>query len=289
MPVSTGRSIAYFDGAWIDGKTPIMHANTHGDWLGSMVFDGGRIYRRLGPDLDLHCARAVASARTIGLAPQLDGPAIERLAWQGADQFGDDAVLYVRPMFWAEDGPLGPDPATTRFALYLEETELPAGRGFTACLARRRRPSPETMPTEAKASGLYAQVGLIALEARKRGFDSAIVLDLNGNVAEFAAANLFMVKDGVVSTPVPNRTFLNGITRQRAIQLLRAAGHEVRERTIVFDEVMEADELFSSGNYGKIRPCLKVEDRALAEGPVTRQACALYQAFAEKSRRPRGG
>ncbi|MBL8702805.1 MAG: branched-chain amino acid aminotransferase [Alphaproteobacteria bacterium] len=283
-----GRSVAYFEGAWIDGKTPIMTANTHGAWLGSMVFDGGRIYRRLGPDLDRHCARAVASARTIGLAPQVDGPTIERLAWQGADKFADDAELYVRPMFWAEDGPLGPDPATTRFALYLEEAKLTAGNGFTACLARRRRPSPETMPTEAKASGLYAQVGLIALEARQRGFDASVVLDLNGNVAEFTAANLFIVKDGVVSTPVANRTFLNGITRQRAIQLLRGAGREVQERTITFDEVLAADEIFSSGNYAKIRPCVKIEDRVLDYGPVTKQTWSLYQAFAEKSRRPRG-
>lgn len=283
-----GRSIAYFDGAWIDGKTPIMTANTHGAWLGSMVFDGGRIYRRLGPDLDRHCARAVASARTIGLAPQIDGPFIERLAWQGADKFADDAELYVRPMFWAEDGPLGPDPETTRFALYLEEAKLTAGIGFTACLARRRRPSPETMPTEAKASGLYAQVGLISLDAKKRGFDASVVLDLNGNVAEFTAANLFMVKDGVVSTPVTNRTFLNGITRQRVIKLLREDGREVQERTITFDEVLEADELFSSGNYAKIKPCLKIEERTLPYGPVTRQAWALYQTFAQKSHRPRG-
>ena len=106
---SGGRSVTYFNGSWMDGRTPIMTANTPGAGLGSMVFDGGRIYRRLGPDIDLHCARAVESARTIGLAPTIDGPAIERLAWQGADQFGDDAELYVRPMFWAEDGPLGPD------------------------------------------------------------------------------------------------------------------------------------------------------------------------------------
>lgn len=285
----SGRSITYFNGAWMDGKTPIMTANTHGAWLGSMIFDGGRIYRRLGPDLDRHCARAIASARTIGLAPQIDGPFIERLAWQGADQFPDDAELYVRPMFWAEDGPLGPDPATTRFTLYLEEAKLTAGQGFTACLAKRRRPSPETMPTEAKASGLYAQVGLIYLEAKQRGFDASVVLDLNGNVAEFTAANLFIVKDGVVSTPVPNRTFLNGLTRQRVIQLLRSAGREVQERTITFDEVLAADEIFSSGNYAKIKPCVKIEDRALAHGPVTAQVWALYQGFAAKSHRPRGG
>jgi len=285
---SGGKSVVHFGGAWMDGKTPIMTANTHGAWLGSMVFDGARIYRRMAPDLDLHCARAVVSARRIGLAPQLDGPAIERLAWQGADRFGDDAELYVRPMFWAEDGPLAPAPETTRFALYLEEAKLPAATGFTACVAQRRRPTPETMPTEAKASGLYAQVGLIHLEARARGFDAGVVLDMAGNVAEFMAANLFMVRDGIVSTPVPNRCFLNGITRQRVVQLLRADGVEVRERTIAPAELHQADELFSTGNYAKIRPCLKIEDRVLPHGPMARRAWALYQEFAARSRRPRG-
>jgi branched-chain amino acid aminotransferase len=286
---SGGRSVVHFDGAWMDGKTPIMTANTHGAWLGSMVFDGARIFARMAPDLDLHCARAVVSARRIGLAPQIDGPAIERLAWQGADRFADDAELYVRPMFWAEDGPLAPAPETTRFALYLEEAKLPAATGFTACIAARRRPTPETMPTEAKASGLYAQVGLIHLEARARGFDAGVVLDMAGNVAEFMAANLFMVRDGTVATPAPNRCFLNGITRQRTIALLRADGHEVQERTITVDELREADEIFSTGNYAKIRFCRKLEDRELPAGPVGARAWALYQDYAAGSRRPSGG
>jgi len=283
-----GKSVVHVDGAWIDGRTPILTANAHGVWLGSMVFDGGRIYDRMGPDLDLHCARAADSARGIGLAPQIDGPTIERLAWEGADRFADDAALYVRPMFWAEDGALGPDPASTRFALYIQEATLNVGTGFSACIARRRRPTPETMPTEAKASGLYAQVGLIHLEAKQRGFDAGIVLDMAGNVAEFMAANLFMVRDGIVSTPVPNRCFLNGITRQRVVQLLRADGVEVRERTIAPEELHQADELFSTGNYAKIRSCLKIEDRVLPHGPMARRAWALYQDFAARSRRPRG-
>ena len=286
---SGGKSVVHFGGTWMDGKTPIMTANTHGAWLGSMVFDGGRIYGRMGPDLDLHCARAVVSARRIGLAPQLDGPTIERLAWQGADHFDDDAELYVRPMFWAEDGPLAPAPETTRFALYIEEAKLPAATGFTACVAQRRRPTPETMPTEAKASGLYAQVGLIHLEARARGFDAGVVLDMNGNVAEFMAANLFMARDGIVSTPVANRCFLNGITRQRTIALLRAVGREVQERTITVDDLHAADEIFSTGNYAKIRFCRKFEDRDLPAGPVGAQAWSLYQDYAAASRRPRGG
>ena len=90
---SGGKSVVHFGGTWMDGKTPIMTANTHGAWLGSMVFDGGRIYGRMGPDLDLHCARAVVSARRIGLAPPLAGPTIERLAAPGADPVADGAAL----------------------------------------------------------------------------------------------------------------------------------------------------------------------------------------------------
>ena len=145
------------------------------------------------------------------------------------------------------------------------------------------------MPTDAKASGLYAQVGLIHLEAKRRGFDGAVVLDPNGNVAEFMAANLFMARDGVVSTPVHNRCFLNGLTRQRTIALLRADGHEVRERTISFEELMEADEVFSTGNYAKIRYCTRLEDRPLPHGPVAQRAWSLYQDFAARSLRPRAG
>ena len=132
-----------------------------------------------------------------------------------------------------------------RFALTLEDAPLPAFKGFSATLSPLRRPSPETAPTEAKVSGLYVHVGRISAEAEARGFNTAVVLDLNGNVAEFAAANLFIVKDGTVHTPVANRTFLNGITRQRVIRLLRAAQVEVVERTLTFAEVMEADEIFS--------------------------------------------
>ena len=110
-----------------------------------------------------------------------------------------------------------------------------------------------------------------------------MVLDASSNVAEFATANLWIAKDGVAITPVPNGTFLNGITRQRVITLLREAGVEVRERAITFDEVMGADEVFSSGNYGKVMPVTRVEERDFQPGPIFNQAKELYFKFAESS------
>jgi len=104
--------------------------------------------------------------------------------------------------------------------------------------------------------------------------------DMNGNVAESASANIFMVKDGVVFTPVPNRTFLAGITRSRVIGLLRQAGFDVREATLSVEDFREADEIFCSGNYSKVSPVVKLDDRELQAGPVARKALDLYMDWA---------
>ncbi|MGY8689799.1 MAG: aminotransferase class IV, partial [Verrucomicrobiales bacterium] len=92
--------------------------------------------------------------------------------------------------------------------------------------------------------------------------------------------NLFYAKDGQVHTPVPNDTFLNGITRQRVTGLLRDAGMDVVERTISYAELSEADEIFSTGNYSKVIPCTKINDREIQPGPAYRKARELYFDFA---------
>jgi branched-chain amino acid aminotransferase len=99
-------------------------------------------------------------------------------------------------------------------------------------------------------------------------------------VAEFATANLFIAKDGVARTPVPNGCFLNGITRQRVIALLRADGVTVEEVTLTPDDVLNADEVFSTGNHSKCVPVTKVENREFAPGPVFARARALYWEYA---------
>jgi branched-chain amino acid aminotransferase len=119
-------------------------------------------------------------------------------------------------------------------------------------------------------------------EAKERGFDQAIMLDAAGNVAEFASSNLFLVtQDGKVVTPVDNGTFLAGITRARVIALLNKAGVAVEERSVKPEELDTATELFSTGNYGKVTPCVRYENRTLEAGPVARQARELYLEFVE--------
>jgi len=104
--------------------------------------------------------------------------------------------------------------------------------------------------------------------------------DMLGNVAELASANVFFAKDGVVYTPAANGTFLAGITRQRTIKLLRDAGVTVIESTLRYGDFENADEIFSTGNYSKVIPVVRIGERSLQPGPFYRKARALYWDYA---------
>jgi branched-chain amino acid aminotransferase len=267
----------WFRGSWLaDGRAPILNGDSHGMWLGQLVFDGARAFDGLAPDLDLHCQRVVASARAFGLKPALEPARILELAREGITRFPKGTALYIRPMFWADDGFVAPDPETTDFALVVKEMPMPGDGGFSACLSELRRPTPESAPTMAKAACLYPNSGRALMQARARGFDNAVMRDAIGNVAEFATANLMFARDGKVITPVANGSFLYGITLQRVIDLLRADGVTVEERRVRPEELLEADEIFNTGNYGKVMPVTRYEDRTLQPGPIFRQAKTLY-------------
>jgi len=274
-------SWTFFYGVWRTGNVPLIGSTTQAVWLASIVFDGARAFDGLAPDLDLHAARAIDSARKMGLEPTEQVDEIVSLMREGIRKFPPSTALYVRPMFFGEGGFIIPEPDSARFALVVHELPMPDASGFSACLSTFRRPSPETAVTDAKASALYPNVARALAEARARGFDNAVKLDLNGNVAEFATSNLLMVKDGVVYTPAPNGTFLNGITKQRVVGLLKEDGVDVVETRIVWADLMEADEVFSTGNYGKVVPCVRLEDREVGRGPIGDRARELYFEFAK--------
>ncbi|NKB56023.1 MAG: branched-chain amino acid aminotransferase [Alphaproteobacteria bacterium] len=276
------EAITYVDGEWLEGNPPLLGARTHATWLSSIVFDGARAFEGVTPDLDLHCERVVRSALAFGLKPTLTAEQIHKLALEGTGRFPVDSELYIRPMFWAEEGWVDPDPDSTRFAITIYVSPLPAPTGLSVCLSTRRRPAPDMAPTDAKASCLYPNASRALREAAGRGFDNAVVRDPLNNVAELATANLFIAKDGVVYTPVPNGTFLNGVTRQRVISLLREDNIEVNERTVTVPELEQADEMFSSGNHGKVQPIIRYEDRDMQAGPLYKRARELYWEFAHR-------
>jgi branched-chain amino acid aminotransferase len=258
-----------------------MDSETNAAWVANAVFDGARAFGGSAPDLDLHCQRIIRSAETLEMRPPVTAEQIEALAREGIKRFPATVDLYVRPMFWIQDGMMAIDPASTRFALVLLPTPLPPPTGFTATLSPYRRPSPDQAPTTAKASCLYPMSTLAVSDARKRGFDNAVVRSPDGTVAEFATQNLWLVKDGRYVTPRGNGCFLTGITRARVIQLLRDSGHTVVERTVTVEELHTADEIFSTGNHGKVLPLVRYEERLLPNHEATLLARQLYFDFAK--------
>jgi branched-chain amino acid aminotransferase len=273
--------VYYSEGEWFDEDPKILRMEDHAFWLASVVFDGARAFNGCVPDLDMHCKRVINSANVMGLKPTLTAEEIEALCIEGVRKLPQDSELYIRPMFYGTTGFLVPDPDGTKFALAVYHNPLPGFGGFSACLSTRRRPAKDMAPTDAKAACLYPNTQRALREANKKGFDNAILLDANGNVAEFATANIWIVKDGKAYTPAVNGTFLAGVTRSRVAQLLSDDGIEVIETQFDMKDVMDADEVFNSGNYGKVMPATRIEDRALQPGPVANRARDLYFEYAE--------
>ena len=286
MAADWSQTWTFYEGEWREGNVPLWGARTHAIWLGSSVFDGARVFEGVAPDLDLHCARLNASAKTMFLKPSVSVDDIVGLAREGMKKFAKDTTLYVRPMYWAErPGPMAlpPDPDSTRFALTLYDAPMRKPDGFSITLSPFRRPTQDTAPVDAKAGCLYPNNARAMFEAKSRGFDNCIVRDVVGNVAELANSNVFIAKDGVVFTPIPNGTFLAGITRQRVIGLLRGAGITVNETVMRYADFETADEIFSTGNASKVLPITRIGERALQPGPLYRKARELYWAFAHSA------
>jgi branched-chain amino acid aminotransferase len=249
-------------------------------WMATLAFDGARAFEGLAPDLDRHCARLIDSTRKMLLEPTLSAGEVHDLCLQAVRRLPRDVPLYVRPMFFAMRGFVVPEANSTEFALAVYASPMPEPKGMSCCFSSYRRPARDAAPTDAKAGCLYPNMQRALVEAAGRGFDNAITLDASANVAELATANLWIARDGVAMTPVCNGTFLNGITRQRVIQLLRDADTEVQETTLTKTDILDADEVFCTGNYGKVLPITRVEDRDYQTGHVYQQARELYFEFA---------
>lgn len=270
----------YFEGTWHSGDVYTMRAADHGAWLGSNVFDGARYFDGVAPDLLAHCRRANASAKALMLEPTVTPEKMVEIAWEGLRSFSKDTAVYIRPMYWAVGGDptaIVPLAETTAFAICLEAVPLaPASASVTLTRTRFQRPILEDSVVNAKAGCLYPNNARMLAEARAKGFSNALAADALGNVAETATANVFMVKDGAVMTPVANGTFLAGITRARHIANLRADGFEVHETVLSFEDFHAADEVFMSGNMNKVTPVTAFDDTAYQIGPVARKARELY-------------
>lgn len=279
--MATGQNIrTYHNGAWHEGDVMIIRAADHGAWLGSNVFDGARYFDGVAPDLRKHCARVNRSAEALMLNPTVSVDEMVEIAWEGLKAYDPGTAVYIRPMYWGIHGDVTaivPGKDETGFALCLEAIPM-ADQNATAtfCKSSFRRPVLESSVVNAKAGCLYPNNARMLVEARSRGFANALVTDAMGNVAETATANVFMVKDGEVFTPIPNGTFLSGITRARHMKNLQDNGVKVHESVLSYADFEAADEIFMSGNMSKVTPITAFEDTQYQVGPTTRRVREMY-------------
>jgi len=279
--MATGANIrTYFNGSWHNEDVAIMRAADHGAWLGSGVFDGARYFDGVAPDLLAHCERVVRSAKALMLTPNLTGAEIAEITLEGLKSYAPDQAVYIRPMFWGIDSGFStivPKSESTGFAICLEEIPMASAESATTLATTQFcRPVLASSVVNAKAGCLYPNNARMLSEVRAKGYSNALVADALGNVAETATTNIFMVRDGEISTPVANGTFLSGITRARHIANFAADGITVHERVLSFDDFRSADEVFLSGNMSKITPVTEFEGTHYQIGPVARRARTNY-------------
>ena len=286
--MATGTNIrTYAQGTWHDGDAMIMRAADHGAWLGTTVFDGARYVQGVAPDLWAHCERVNRSAEALMITPTLTTEEMVEIVWEGLSAYSKDAAVYIRPMYWALDGgELGivPKSGATGFAISLEEMPMaPPDAATTLTTSTFRRPVLADAVVNAKAGCLYPNNARMLAEVRAKGYGNALVADALGNVAESATSNVFMTRDGEVFTPIPNGTFLAGITRARHIANLRADGVAVHETVLTFNDFREADEVFLSGNMMKVTPVKEFDGTHYQPGPITTRVRDLYWDWAHSA------
>lgn len=263
---------------------PVLGSADHGTWLGTLVFDGARQFDGVCPDLQAHCERVNRSAESLGMTPTMDVTEIMNCVTEGLSLFDDSAAIYIRPMYWSTgygDGFISADPSSTAFCLCLQEIAMPDAEASARLTTTKfHRPTLEVATVNAKAACLYPNNARMIREAYAKGFTNALVCDSLGNVAESATSNVFLVRDGEAFTPIPNGSFLNGITRQRIMILLDDLGIKVHETTLTYDDFHAADEVFLTGNLSKVTPVTAFDDTEYKVGDIALKARAAYMDWA---------
>ena len=279
--MATGSNIkTFYDGEWHEEDKFVMRAADHGSWLGSSVFDGARYVDGVVPDLKAHCERINGSADAMMITPSVPTDEMVSIIEDGLKKFSSKSAVYIRPMYWAIDGgdlAIVPKMGKTGFAICLEDIPMAdPNLAVSLTTTQFRRPVLEDSVVNAKAGCLYPNNARMLAEARRKGFSNALVGDVMGNVAETATSNVFIVKDGEILTPIPNGTFLAGITRNRHISNLRSDGYKVHECVITFQDVHEADEVFMSGNMMKVTPVNQFDSTQYQVGPIAKKVREMY-------------
>lgn len=255
---------------WLDGRLvpwgdAKVHVLTHALHYASSVFEGERAYDGVIFKLNEHSQRLLDSARTLDFEipytlAEINDASRLVLQKQG---FRD---AYLRPVAWRGSEMMGVAAQGNRIHLAIAAWDWPSYfdpaqrlKGIRLDLAKWRRPDPATAPAKAKAAGLYMICTLSKHAAERKGYADAMMLDWRGHVAECTGANIFFVQDGQIHTPVAD-CFLDGITRRTVIDIARARGIQVNERTILPEELSGFEECFMTGTAAEVTPVSEIAD-----------------------------
>jgi branched-chain amino acid aminotransferase len=293
VPYDDRDGFIWMNGAIVPWRDARIHVLTHALHYASCVFEGERVYDGRIFKLREHTMRLADSARKLGFELPYDIAALEQACQQvvAANGIGDG---YVRPLAWRGPEMMGVSAQNCRINVAIAAWTWPAYftpearlKGIRMTRAIYDRPAPTTAPTQSKAAGLYMICTLSKHEAEAKGYDDALMLDYRGYLAEGTGANLFLVIDGKLHTPLPD-CFLDGITRQAVIGLARGRGIEVIERHIKPEELRDADEVFLTGTAVEVTPVREIDAYRFDVGPITRQLIVDFDALTREPARQAG-
>jgi branched-chain amino acid aminotransferase len=268
---------------WADAK---VHVASHGLHYGSGVFEGIRCYEtEKGPAvfrLRDHLQRLEDSAKVLYMdmpfsVDELRAGTHELIAANGLPS------CYIRPVAFYGYGELGV--ATTGNPVDVVIISFPWGAylgeegqrtGITAMISSWERVGPNVIPHVAKATGIYLNSMLATTEARRAGYDEAIMLTRDGYVADGPGENIFVVKNGKLLTPPLSMSILPGVTRDTIIHLARGLGYTVEETLLIRTDLYLADEVFMVGTATEVAPVRAVDDRQIGVGPITLELQKAY-------------
>lgn len=272
----------WMDGKLVEWRDANVHILTHALHYASSVFEGERAYNGKIFKSVQHSERLIASANALDMPMPYSVDEIEAAKYETLKASGlDDA--YVRVVVWRGSGedmgvasaknPVRMAVAVWGWGAYYGDAKM---QGAKLDIAEWKRPSPETIPVHAKAAGLYMICTISKHKAEAKGCSDALFMDYRGCVAEATGANVFFVKDGEVHTPLAD-SFLNGITRQTVIQMLKDKGINVNERRIKPEEMADFEQCWLTGTAAEVTPVGQIGDYMFEVGELTRDIAESYE------------
>jgi branched-chain amino acid aminotransferase len=282
-PFHDRDGVIWYNGTFVPWRGATLHVLSHGLHYASSVFEGERAYNGKIFKSREHAQRLHDSARALDFTlpwsiDEIDSAKHETLRQNNLTN------AYIRPVAWRGSENMGISAKENQINLAIAVWEWPSyfppelrAQGIRLTMADYRRPSPDTIPSSAKAAGLYMICTVSKHRAERAGYADALMLDWRGHVAECTGANIFFVKDGILHTPTAD-CFLNGITRQTVIELARKHGLTVIERTILPTELSDFSECFITGTASEITPVGSIMGHAFTPGVLTHQLIEAYAA-----------